>query len=390
MIRLVIAVFSLLVFSKAMAASDLQYSGFASLIAGLNNNHHTRTYAGYDTDRIDFDPDSIIGFQVSNDFSDQFDFTLQLVAQGAYDWDPKVNWAYLRYKPLNNTSLKLGRLRIPFYLYSDNITLGYSYPWISPPFHVYNLPFNTIDGANLIYLLSTENCDIEFQAYGGSSKFTPTYGIFDGAQTETRNQYGITTELSWKEWKFRYGYHGADLYVRTADIPTGRLSESIAQALASRGYSHEADNFLIHDDFTEFQEVGAQYEDGHYLAVMEAVSISTRDETPAPFDRAYFLTGAYRRGDFLYHLTFSQIDDKTPDLAGSLPSSEFLYSVVKSIEKEVVEDARAWTLGVRWDFVESMAFKWEVTQLVDSKHHDEAHNDKRDLILMRVGLQAAF
>src|SRR3990167_7050612 len=40
----------------------------------------------------------------------------------------------------------MGRLRLPFYLYSDFASIGYSYPWISPPEAGYFYPLSTVDG----------------------------------------------------------------------------------------------------------------------------------------------------------------------------------------------------------------------------------------------------
>lgn len=385
------ALVSLLVTSaEAAAAADIELSGYGSFVGGIRHDQRRDSYDDYYTQDLDFKPDSLVGLQGARQLNEKASVTVQFLASGDLNWSTDVNWAYVRYQPSYGFAWKLGRLGIPFYLYSDYLSVGYSYPWISPPYHVYHVPYSNIDGADFVYSFTLQQVDIELQGYAGRSSFTPIRGIFDGMPTETRNQVGLSVEVTQDAWKFRYGYHGADLYVDTSATANGQLAAALATALSAEGYSRVAEGFVIEDDYTDFQGLAVQYDDGRYLAVFEGVQISTHDDTPAPLDRGYYLMGGVRQASFLYHLTYSVTDNKAPELAGSLPATSPSFAQVKSIERGVVEDDSAWTLGVRWDFMDNLTFKTEVTDLTDVRRHKQFHDDEGDILLLRFGIQTVF
>lgn len=371
-------------------AAEIQLSGFGSFIGGIRSAENGDSYDNYGIETLDFKPDSLVGVQVSTEITDQASVTVQLLAKGVEGWSTDVNWAYVRYQPSNDFAWKLGRLGIPFYLYSDYLSVGYSFPWISPPYHAYHVPYSNIDGADFVYSLTFDNVDIELQGYVGTSSFTPISGIFVDMPTETRDQFGLVMELNWQSWKLRYGYHGSQLYVDTSATANGRLANDLANALEAEGDDKQAEKFRIEDDYTDFQGIAAQYDDGRYLVILEGMQISTHDDTPAPLDRAYYLTGGYRQGNFLYHLTYSVKDHIRPNLVDDLPTSSPSYALVKFIEEGVIEDESAWTLGLRWDFVDGLTFKTEMADVTDHRLRKLNHNDEGDIRLFRFGIQTVF
>ena len=116
----------------------IRFSGFARLVGGYLDEEKA-TYLDYD-DSISFGEHSLFALQTDVDFSEQFSFTTQLLAHASHRRDSGVEWAYLTYRPTRNWQFKAGKLRTPFFMYSDTLDVGLAYPWIVPPQQVY-LPY---------------------------------------------------------------------------------------------------------------------------------------------------------------------------------------------------------------------------------------------------------
>lgn len=107
-------------------AIDLDISGFGSFIGGYSEKG--TGYLQYREDNLDYQPDSLAGIQVSGRINDKATATVQLLANGIDNWNTSADWAYITYQPRSDFAWKLGRFRGPFFLYSETILVGYTYP----------------------------------------------------------------------------------------------------------------------------------------------------------------------------------------------------------------------------------------------------------------------
>ena len=128
----------------------------ASAVEFSYNGFSTAAYAQTDTDDaavgyvgqpegIDSDGsfaiDSKLGLQVTAKFNEFVSATVQGVAYAdlTADWEPHLDWAYVRVQPLSNLSVRAGYLRTPTFMFSDSVFIGYANTWVRPPIEVYNL-----------------------------------------------------------------------------------------------------------------------------------------------------------------------------------------------------------------------------------------------------------
>lgn len=365
--------------SAPVMAGDLLFSGFGSFIAGAKDHSNGNAYAGYETYDFSFDPDSLVGIQATGFLNEKASATVQIVSRGAENWDSEVDWAYVRYQVNDQFSWRLGRIRVPFYLYSDFVTVGFAYPWITPPFEVYAIPFSNVNGGDVVYQFSAGSVDFLLQAYVGSEKFTMgAADPFPGAETETRNQYGFAAEMSWRSFKFRYAYHTADTFanVDPATLPTD--FQLLLGGLATNGFTRTLERLTIERDQYVFHDFAARYDDGKLYFVAEA---------PDSDRFMYYLTGGYRFGDWMALITYAVRDDDKEDLAQDIPNSGAtapLYAGVDAVAESFVQDTDQITLGVRWDFTPGMAFSAEVIDHTDNKDSDN------DAMVTRAGIQVVF
>lgn len=371
-------------------AGETQLSGFGSFIVGLSNNDEHGRYEEYTTESLDFKPNSLAAIQAFNQINDKASVTVQAVARGLDNWDADIAWAYIRYQPRTDLAWKLGRMSSPFYLYSDSKNIGFSYPWISPPYSVYNLPFNSMDGADVIYSRPLGIFDIQMQAYIASSKDVPKDGTYKDMEIETRNAFGVNAEITWNDWKFRYGYNGADVYVDFSDAPLGQTLQLISNGIRAEGYDSVADDYLMQDDYLDFQSVAIHFDNGRYFVITEFSILSAHDSAPLQTTRGRYLTAGLRQNEWTYLLTYSDVNNDRPDLAKDLPQSSLWYGAAKAVEDAVFNDAEGWITGLRWDFTDNMAFKGDVTNYKDRQYHRDFQNSDRDFVLVRLGVQTVF
>ena len=365
--------------------SDIKFSGFGSFIIGISDNDEVE-YAGYDTEDFTFDPDSLIGLQAVSPLSDKITATIQLAARAENEWDVEVDWAYISYQIDEKTSWRLGRFRVPFYLYSEYITVNYAYPWISPPFEVYNLNFSNLNGADILYQPSFGSVDALFQAYIGSEKFEAGSGSpIEGSDIETRNQFGLVAQLSWQSWETRFAYHAADVHADTS-VNAGLAG---LQALArSLGEFETAERLDYDGDYFDFYDFAVKYDNGTWLGVIETILLSGHDEAPNTELTAYFATGGYRFGDSQVHVSWSQREDNEPDLVQDIDTStqdgiDLNNAIVANLQSGLPQERENITLGYRWDFAPKTAFKAEISK-IDIIDQDE------DVLLIRTGINIIF
>ena len=105
--------------SASAMAVDLEFSGFGSFVVGSKDTSKGKPYAGYEDFDFTFESDSLVGIQASGYLNDKASVTVQMVSQGKEGWDTQVDWAYVRYEVSDQFAWRLGRIRVPFYLYSD-------------------------------------------------------------------------------------------------------------------------------------------------------------------------------------------------------------------------------------------------------------------------------
>lgn len=390
-LRKLLPVGAMLAFSiDVTCATETQLSGFGSFIVGLGNNDQHGLYEEYITEDLDFKPNSVAGVQISSQFNDKASATVQAVARGQQDWNAEIAWAYVRYQPRTDLAWKLGRFSTPFYLYSDSKNIGYSYAWISPPYSVYNLPFNSMDGADIVYSVPVGNADIQLQAFLASSQDVPRDGTYKDMEVECRNCFGVNTEMTLDAWKFRYAYNGADVYVDFSGAPLGRTLEVIANGIKAEGYASIADNYLMDGDYLDFQSAALQYDDGRHFVIAEMSRLSAHNNAPLQRSMGHYLTAGMREGEWSYLLTYMDVNNTRPDLARDLPVSSAWYGAAKAVENAVFTDAEAWVAGVRWDFTDNVAFKSDVTSYKDRENHRVFHDNERDFVLVRLGVQTVF
>jgi hypothetical protein len=304
------------------------FNGFISgaLISADNN-------AGYNnaTTSANFSQDSKIGFQGTFNISNQTQAVLQLMMKGENDWDVEAEWAYLSHRFDNGIKVRGGKLRLPLYMYSDYLDVGYAQPFARPPEEVYNqVPFSSYTGGDLAYDFEFEDSTLTIQGFGGESTIDR-----HGLDLEFSNIVGANASWTDLTWTVRAVYGQTEL--------DGSVSEGLIPVDAEKA------------QFTGF---GGSYDNGKFLAVAEWTSVEI-DGVLADTESAYITLG-YRVKAFTPYVTVAYVESTDNDVRAALPPA-----LAVPLSLALNQERTAYSAGLRWDAVDNVAIKFDVTYATD-------------------------
>ena len=269
-------------------ANDLNINGFLSVGANILDDDKA-SIAGADN-QGGFKQDTVLGLQVQKQINDTTSATGQLVSRGSDDYSTEAAWAFVTYAANDDLDLRMGRLRIPFFQYSDFLEVGYAFNWVRPPSEVYRVPFSSLDGIDLTQRFSSGNIDGSVQVY---------YGRFDGEfdtgadqyDSDFRNFAGVAFSANMGNFGTRLSYHQAEITMETEDTTTvlggavgaakaiGAVPNGVNVGAATSnpklagftgvGDSKATENFNFSGQTSYFYEAALTYDNGTYSAVAE-------------------------------------------------------------------------------------------------------------------------
>jgi len=328
-------------FGSAHGASlqDINISGFGSVAVGQSNNDVG--YAGYTDERYDVNQDTLAGVQLDININDKAKFTAQVVGNGRYDYDLTLEMAYLSYS-VDSFTVRAGKLRAPLFMYSDYLDVGYAYPMLRPSTELYdNFAIRSYTGIELLIPIEFEDSSLLIQPLVGTSSIaerdSTTYG-----EVGLDDFFGAAVHWYVDDFTFRVSYVSAQTDYYNDDADSADPATAFAGGLA---------NSLIGDKHGQFTSLGSQYDDGSWIAMIEATDVRLEDEF-TDVQSASGLIG-YRFGAFMPYVMANWMKTIDDDEREASINSAFLG--------ELSYKATAYSLGGRWDFAKNMALKTDLT-----------------------------
>ncbi|GGF64306.1 hypothetical protein [Alteromonas lipolytica] len=338
-------------------SADINFSGFATIAGGMATDSDVviRNYE----DNFDFKEGSFFALQAYSDLTEGLSATVQIRARGRDDWEPEFTWAYLAYEVKPGWRVQMGRQRIPMYLYSDYLDVSYAYHWIAPPTEVYRAPFDSIDGISTIHDFSLGNADVNLRLYYGKEDFES-----GGFAFELDDIVSAVASVNYGWWTFRTSY----LYFNFS----GTLGlEPLVEAWYQTPFPFVGDDLNIEDDAHHGFEVGIRYDDQDWLFIAEYIP-SKIDHTIIG-DYGSWMVSAGKRfadGKYMVHAT---VGEETNQPYSSLdqvpygldPGLDALIDATQGALDGRDYDIPFYSVGLRYDFHPSAAFKAEYTHSED-------------------------
>lgn len=377
--------FSIPLLSAPLAyADDWRVNGFGTLGYAVENkddigffrNSNQPSSTEWDGS---FRPDSILGVQGSYTFNPQFEAVAQLVYSGKAKLTPAnaFEWAFLAYRPNENTDLRVGRVGLDVFMLSDYRNLGYSQLWVRPPREFYGwLPLFSLDGGDIAYSFSSGDTRWRIKGQYGRSRADVPMPSNDVYRFETNNFRDITLQAENGPWQFKAGY--AALTV-ASQPPIGELTGNL-DALIDAGLGPISDEaaslrrqLQIEGTKVSYASLGAAYDDGKWVAQTEFARLKGESALMQSGDAAYASLG-YRIGAYTPYAVIGRFKPDRARLQAtndwSMLGAQALQDAAIASTSAVRLNQRTVSFGMRWDLSNSTALKlqWDRTHVMEGSY----------------------
>jgi len=331
---------------------------------------------------VQYDVDSKLALQGSLHFNPQFSFTAQAVAPAIDDFEPEIEWGYLSWWVSDALIIRTGRLRRPNYLYSDNLRVGYTYPWVRPPSEVYSRDsqfFASVDAINALYNWTVDDWHFEFETYFGKSSRRADFIAGQSVKTSTRNDFGIFLSMEYDWLNLRFGYQ----QLPDSTIDTISSVQPLYDGLNVAGFGDIVDDLEVENKQIEYFNFASGIDYDDWLMLFEYIYIPVENSI-APDETSWYLTTGRRFGKWTLHYTYAErkrnnrtdfsapvreqaalIAPVNPAAAGGL---NFLADSIDTTRDLLAIDNESHYIGLRYDFDNPVAIKAELQQINDKRN----------------------
>jgi hypothetical protein len=301
------------------------------------------------SNHLDGRVDSILGLQANWQLTPELEAVVQVVSRYRYDktYKPEISWAYLKYDPTPQISMRAGRLGTEFFMTADSRQVGYSYLTVRPPgdFFWY-LPFYSINGADAALTVPVGEDVLRAKIYYGISDGSIPYGDkqwnLDGSA-----MIGGYLEHQMGAWLLRASY--ANIRFNHNMPIDGDLASAVAVGWMTPSQAVQAGDYLAADNTrSHYYSLGAIYDNGPWQLQLMLNKITQGSKIFQSSSAGYVLAG-YRIGEITPYLGFSWIRSETR----KNPPSPLLAAIMDKSHAH----QNTGIFGVRWDVARNIALK---------------------------------
>jgi hypothetical protein len=372
--------------SLSAHAVDFSFSGYGTI--GYAQSDDEKAYQRFIDDNGTFKRDTVLGVQLSARVNPEWSATVQAKLAPATDSDQDVkatlSWAFVSYRPSDDWLLRAGKLRIPFYLNSENADVGTTFTPARLPIEVYSTAA-TVDfvGASFAktWLINENELvldgywgkanDASWRFYARDPSAPPAQLTADGqpgeffAKLNTESR-GLRLSFLQGDNVFLVGAHQADTTPRGSPdlgpstyVPINTIFGTVYVPAAS------ADKIT-----TTTLHAGASVGMGHgFRALGEYVRRKNDGSTLSPDSKGFYLTLEKKVGDWTPYLTYAKLTTKNRDLYQAVNTAQPPPSPLNGFQRNladvmVVYDQHSWALGTSYaiDARNKIKAEWSVVE----------------------------
>lgn len=344
------------------------------------------------SDKGEYRDFNILGLRMDSQLQNNLSFAAQMTAAGDTDYKPEFEWIYLQYKLMKYLDVRIGRGRVPLFMYSDYLDVGYAYPWIKPPRPVYeDAVFRTFEGVSLHYNHPIGMVSSNIIIYAGKTEEDFNLPLFE-TKLDLKKMHGFAWTLEYDVFTLRMSYNtslsSGDLTTIDSVAPALELLQTVEQ-ITNGDFM---DDILWEEDNPYFAGIGFAIDYGSFFIISEVTQVRNSSSIIVGDVSSHYLTAGIRPiKKWTFSLTYGHDDDKFKkealtkydqavnqyiaatgtnatddffDLLGSgIPDIDELQTIKTDILNNVAyatyNDDTTYMLDVRWDFHPKAAITFE-------------------------------
>lgn len=356
--------------------TDLSLHGFGQGICGStgSNVHNVQqpTNLFYDHS-LRCDQDSLLGLQLNAGWKQMpwLSFTAQTVALGTNRFVPEAEMAFASLDFGGDLpTIRIGRQKIEFYMFSATKYFGQAYVWVRPPSAVYFEQPDWFDGISLskTYLLGHDWTLTPEIDYG---RFALTYTLAGHGNLSTTHVDFTGHQLGGIVLDSDYGsmlHLRAEYYLANVTL-TSPAQSQLYQVLALSGLNDTVNDLDIVSKYGYFRGIGVEAKPGNWVFASEYVQ-STVPNSIVPKSQLYYVMGGYRFGKLTTALTWQHNESGTgnqalqsvpPGAACFAPNGQLVPGLCAAYVSSALDGEKAhdryYELSLRYDLSPHLAFK---------------------------------
>ncbi len=352
-------------------SAEIKTSGFMTIAATQTDTKYEVDSGAYN--RVSLLPDSVAAVQFDASIDQYTSATIQLVARGNNEqalsgkdnFEPDVEWAFVKIKPNYSNEIKIGRMRLPAFLLSETLEVGVTYPWVRAPHIMYQqIPTTELTGASYTYS--------KFLNDEWMLNSTIFWGAPIREEADIANQFGAVLNVSNDLHQIRFSVLSTKL---STDFSTEGLDAALSVADPLNKYSAEQISSFKDDVTSPFQDLdflqaslGYIYDSENILFITETSAQEVGDSAIPSVVSAY-ATLAWRFETLTPHLTIAHAettnDDKRDKFSERFDDDKYIVKnyfgpgvdfnpaaqIVESFDFSYLNNQRSSvTAGIRWDY----------------------------------------
>jgi len=275
--------------------------------------------------------DAKAGVQFDYRLSPEWTATLQLTTAGKSDWSVDTDYAYLKWQAQDWLAIRAGRLRLPFFMYSESINVGFTYPWARPPLGFYITSIANYEGADALITFETGDFVHLLQPYFGTGDGT----LPNGYRTAARDGMGLVYEISKGNLTGRLQ---ALQINSTLTDPTG----------AAQAFFDQWAREVIH-----YYTGGIRYDNGDLLVLTELSRIDGQGKPSRDVEAGYVTVG-YTLGAFTPYVTYMKTQCVNKDQQEPLAAL-----------RNPPYEGKGSSIGVRYNITSNVSLKTQYDHFFD-------------------------
>jgi len=294
--------------------------------------------------------DTIFGLQANWQVTPALEFVGQAVSRLHYDksHNPELMLAFAKWEPIEEATLRFGRIGADFMMRADSRLVGYSFLPVRPSVDFFGpLFFSHLDGVDVVLGTPVGAGILRGKVFLGKTheKAAGTPGVWDTSGSPIR---GWMLDYTVGNWQLR------------ANLAQIRYANEIKKfdidtQLRTAGAIAAADSMIAKDKTARFLSFGVVFEDGP-LQVQGMVNRIRQESKVFEDSHAAYVLAGYRIASWTPYAGISYWKSKAETYVAGSGNADLdaAYSIYMSGSRA---DQQTYTLGARWDVWTNAAFK---------------------------------
>lgn len=335
--------------------------GFGTLGGSYNTNEH---FIYRDTvfsdvgskEDFSFATHSKFGLQLETYLNESLKATIQGVVYQKKDdsIEKDLDWAYLKYSPNDNINFKLGRMRVPFFIFSDSSNINFTNIWTHTPKEaiIAAVPFSSYNGFETEFLHNFKEHNLSLQIYTGKGEDTIKASSTD-VEVELERATGFSLTDYYGDLKLRTSY--IQIKNRFGIPPLEQL-----YSFASMMGFEEIKNYSFEKLDVDLYTLGFTYQINNIFLASEYTLLDLNNNLLNTLS-GWYISSGYQFDKIMPYLTYGQSNQKIASSTIALPPP--FYDAFDTMIKEFNFSQESISLGVRYDIYKNLALKTQVDRI---------------------------